>query len=166
MWKSTALRTSVPYEATQKPEVEGQERKEHESPPVALHTEEHGDEEDPRREKGAHDDRLFDVLTRPGVDPAAVLFVCRHFGTTIVSQCQRLKRHGSRRRLPLAAASSFASTSISRTSAFVEAYSHVCDSLGDQAGEELVLEDQVGYGQFRSPKAERSTGDGSRRRSG
>ena len=54
LWKSPALRACVAYEATQKPEVECEERKEHESPPVALHTEEEGDEEDPRREKGAH----------------------------------------------------------------------------------------------------------------
>ena len=84
LWKSPALRACVAYEAAQKPEVECEERKEHESPPVALHTEEYGDEEDPRREEGAHDDRLFDVLARPGVDPAAALFVCRHFGTTIL----------------------------------------------------------------------------------
>jgi hypothetical protein len=74
-WKSPALCACVAYEATQKPEVECEERKEQEPPPVALHTEKDGDEEDPRREKRAHDERLFDVLTRPGVDPAAALFV-------------------------------------------------------------------------------------------
>ena len=53
--ESPVWRACVPHEATQKPEVEGEERKEHKSPPVALHTEEHRDEEDPRHEKGAHD---------------------------------------------------------------------------------------------------------------
>jgi hypothetical protein len=101
--KSPALRACVAYEATQKPEVEREERKEHESPPVALRTEEDGDEENPRREKGAHDDRLFGVLTRPGVDPAAGLFVCRHFVTTILGRgANGSSGTGSGGRLPLA----------------------------------------------------------------
>ena len=93
--------------------IEREERKEHESPPVALHSEEDGDEEDPRREKGAHDDRLFGVLTRPGVDPASALFVCSHFATTILRRSATgSSGSGSGGRLPLAAASSFAGTSI------------------------------------------------------
>lgn len=47
---------------------------------VALHTEEHGDEEDPRREQGAHDDHLFVVLTGQLAVPAGTLVVCRRFG--------------------------------------------------------------------------------------
>ena len=102
-WKSPALRACVAYEATQKPEVECEERKEHESPPVALHTEEDGDEEDPRREKGAHDDRLSGVLTRPWVDPPSALFVCSHFATTILRRTANgSSGSGSGGRLPLA----------------------------------------------------------------
>ena len=74
---SPALRARVTREATQKPEVEGQKRKEDEAPPVALCTQEHCDKEDPRCEKGAHDDHLSVVLTRPGADP---LLVSRHLG--------------------------------------------------------------------------------------
>lgn len=69
--ESTTLRACVAYEVPQKPKVECQERKEHESPPVTLHTEEDGNEEYPRGEKTAHDDRLFQVLTRPRVGATA-----------------------------------------------------------------------------------------------
>jgi hypothetical protein len=54
--------------------------------------------------------------TRPGVDPAPALFTCRHFGTTILRHgANGSSGTGSGGRLPLAAASSFASTSVSRT---------------------------------------------------
>jgi hypothetical protein len=98
LWKSPTLRACVAYEATQKPEVECKERKEHESPPVALHTEEDRDEEDPRREKGAHDDRLFDVPTRPGIDPARPFVRLPSFRNNHPTpQCHQLKRHRIRR---------------------------------------------------------------------
>ena len=87
-------RACVPHEATQKPEVEGEKRKENKSPPVALHTQEHGHEEDPRREKGTHDDHRFVVLTRPVAEPADTLVVCGRFGER--SYAQRLAARTAR----------------------------------------------------------------------
>jgi hypothetical protein len=52
--QSLVLRAREAREVTKKPKIEGQERKEHESPPVALEAEEDGDEQDPRSKKGAH----------------------------------------------------------------------------------------------------------------
>lgn len=133
LWESPAVCAYVAYEAAQKPEVEGEERKEHESPPVALHTQEHGDEQDPRREKGAHDDRLFDVLPRLGVDPAAALVVSRHFGPTILRRCAN---GSSAPHHPVAAISHPFHPSPARRSAARALPSrptlNVCDSFGDQ----------------------------------
>ena len=76
--KSPALRACVPHDATQKPKVEGKEQRERESPPVALHTGEHGHEDDPHCDKQAQDNHLSIVLTRPPDSEAAALFVWSH----------------------------------------------------------------------------------------
>jgi hypothetical protein len=49
---------------------------------MTLHAADDGDDEDPRREQDTHHDPLFDVATRPGIDPAATLVICRYFGAT------------------------------------------------------------------------------------
>jgi hypothetical protein len=91
--------------------------KKHESPPIALHTEKHGDEEDPRREKDAHNDDLFVVLTSPAAD--VLLFCGQVKEPSYAAALNRLERARIARPSRLRIHATLASKSGSRTSAFV-----------------------------------------------